>query len=143
MLNSHTFMFSSLNQSECSSQNCIIEPGIIKNTYLCALSVRHRFYVPYCTFRCSFKEKCPLNGAKTQVKYVNPGTFLLHRYRYTLLCFYYVATGTYSGGSEFKYRGLFLKANALLCCKRPTPVVPNHVPGGPPNTAQTLHLSFV
>ncbi len=36
---------------------------------------------------------------------MNPGTFLLRRYRYILLCFYYVATGTYRGGSEFKYPG--------------------------------------
>ncbi len=76
-----------------------------KNTYLCALSVRHRFYVPYCTFRRTFKEKCPLSGAKTQVKYVNPGTFLLCRYRYILLCIYYVATETYCSGSELKYLG--------------------------------------
>ncbi len=43
------------------------------------------FYVPYRTFRRSFKEKCPQSGAKTQVKYVNRGTFLLSRYRYILL----------------------------------------------------------
>ncbi len=66
-------------------------------TYLCALFVQHRFYVPYCSFHHSFKEKCPLSGAKTQVQYVNPGTFLLRWYRYVLLCFYYVASGTYCG----------------------------------------------
>ncbi len=49
-------------------------------------------YVPYRMFRR--KEKCPLSGAKTQIQYVNPGTFLLPRYRYILLCFYYVATET-------------------------------------------------
>ncbi len=76
-----------------------------KNTYLCALSVRHRFYVPDCTFRCSFKEKCPLSDAKTQVKYVNPDTFFLRRFRYILLCFYYIVTETYYGGSKFKYPG--------------------------------------
>ncbi len=43
----------------------------------------------YCTFCRSFKEKCPLSGAETQVKYVNPDTFLLHRYRYISLCFCY------------------------------------------------------
>ncbi len=68
-----------------------------KNTYLCAT----QFYVPYCTFCHSFKEKCPLRGAKTQVKYVNPGTF------------YYVATGMYCGVSNI--RGLSLKVNALSC----------------------------
>ncbi len=57
----------------------------------------------------SFKEKCPLSGAKTRVQYVNPGTFLLHWYRYVLLCFYYVASGTYCGGSEFKYLGTIAK----------------------------------
>ncbi len=56
-------------------------------------------------FRRSFKEKCPLSGAKTQVEYMKRGTFLLRRYRYILLCFYYVATGTYNGVSEFKYTG--------------------------------------
>ncbi len=70
-----------------------------KNTYLCATP----FYVSYCTFHRSFKEKCPLSGAKTQVKYVNPSTFVLRRYRYILLCFHYVATGMYCSGSEFKY----------------------------------------
>ncbi len=76
-----------------------------KNTYLCALSLWTPFYVSYCTFHRSFKEKCPWSGAKAQVKYVNPGTFLLRRYRYILMCFYYVATETYCGGSEFKYLG--------------------------------------
>ncbi len=37
------------------------------------------------TFRRSFKEKCPLSGTKTQVKYLKPGTFLLRWYRYILL----------------------------------------------------------
>ncbi len=49
---------------------------------------------------------------------MNPGTFLLRRYRYILLCFYDVATETYCGGSEFNIRGLSLKVNALSC---PTP----------------------
>ncbi len=38
---------------------------------------------------------------------MNPGTFLLRWYWYILLCFYYVATGTCSSGSEFKYPGPF------------------------------------
>ncbi len=76
---------------------------------LCTFCVT-QFYIPYCTFRRSFKEKCPLSGAKTQVIYVNPGTFLICRYRYMLLCFYYVATETYCGGSEFKYPGSVLKS---------------------------------
>ncbi len=32
--------------------------------------------------------------------------FLLRIYRYILLCFYYVATDTYCGGLEFKYRSV-------------------------------------
>ncbi len=82
------------------------QPGLIKirtsvhflcDTILC------------CTFHRSFREKCPLCGAKTQVKYMNPGTFLLRIYRYILLCLYYVATETYCGGSEFKYPGTVAK----------------------------------
>ncbi len=66
-----------------------------KNAYLCALFtlLLDHFYTPYCKFHRSYKEKCPL-WAKTQVQYVNPGTFLL-------LCFYYVASWMYCGGSEF------------------------------------------
>ncbi len=73
-------------------------------------SERHRFFtLPYCTFRHSFKEKCPLSGAKTQVKYVNPEIFLFHIHihihiRY-IAVFYHVATEMYCGGSEFKYPG--------------------------------------
>ncbi len=65
----------------------LLQPGLIKILCICALSVPTPFSVPYCTFRHSFKEKCPLSGAKTQVKYVNPGALLLRRYRYMLLCF--------------------------------------------------------
>ncbi len=64
------------------------QPGLIKIRTFSATP----FYVPYCTFRHSFTEKCPLSGAKTQVKYVKPGKFLLRRYRYILLCFYYIDT---------------------------------------------------
>ncbi len=69
----------------------------------------NRFYTSYCTFRRSFKDKCPLNGDKTRVQYVNPGTFLLRLYRYVLLCFYYVASGTYCGRKEFKYLRTVIK----------------------------------
>ncbi len=41
------------------------------------------FYVPYCTFCGSFKVKCLVSRAKTQVKYV------------TLARFYYGDIGTY------------------------------------------------
>ncbi len=37
------------------------------------------------------------------VYYVHIAVFLLRIYRYISLCFYYVATETYCGGSEFKY----------------------------------------
>ncbi len=60
------------------------QPGLIKTRtsvhFLC-----DTVYVPYCTFHRSFKEKCPLSGAKTHVKYMNPGMFLLRRYSYILL----------------------------------------------------------
>ncbi len=97
-----------------------------KNIYLCALFVRHRFYVPYCTFRHSIKDKCPLSGAKTQVQGVHPGTFLLCWYRHVFLCFYYVASGTYCGGSEFKYLGTVAKSLCsivLEICLTPNPTL--------------------
>ncbi len=81
-------------------------------------------------FRCSFKEKCPLSGAKTQVKYVNPGTVLLRRYRYILQCFYYVASGKCYGGSEFKYQRTVIKnvcSIMLKICPTPNPNLPNSV----------------
>ncbi len=77
-------------------------------------------------FCCSFKEKCPLSGAKTQVKYVNTGMFLKRRYRYVLLCIYYVATGTYCDGSEFKYPGSVPKSECsikLEICPTPKPTL--------------------
>ncbi len=61
-----------------SENLCSSKPGLLKYVPLC-----DTVYVPYCTFHRSFKEKCSLSGAKTQVKYVNPGTF------------YYVGIGTY------------------------------------------------
>ncbi len=79
-----------------------------KNLYLCAL-FSESFYVLYCTFRRSLKEKCPLSGTKTQVQYVNPGTFLLCRYGHVLL-FYYIASGTFCGDSEGKYSGTVAKS---------------------------------
>ncbi len=67
-------------------------------------------------FRYSFKEKCPLSGAKTQVQYVNPGSF------------YYVHIGTYccvfikllqvgsAAVPNSNIQGPSLKMYALLCC---------------------------
>ncbi len=64
-------------------------------------------------FRHSSKDKCPLSGAKTQVKYVNPGTLL------------YVDIGTYccvfitllqkrvAVVQNSNIRGLSLKVNTL------------------------------
>ncbi len=95
--------------SKIHSNSLLIIMSFLLNTYcnvnlvsykyiaLCTFCVT-LFYVPYCTFRRSFKEKCPLSGAKTQVKYVN------------LACFYYVDIGTYSDGSEFKYQGTVAKS---------------------------------
>ncbi len=79
---------------------CFIQPGLIKYVPLYTFCATP-FYVPYCALCRIFKDKCPLSGTKTQVKYVNTGTFLLRRYRYILLWFYYVATETYRGSSEF------------------------------------------
>ncbi len=78
------------------------------------------------TFRRSFKEKCPLSGAKTQVRYLNPGTFLLRR----PLCFYYIATGTYIDGSKFKYPGSVPKSQCsivLEICPTPNLNLPDSV----------------
>ncbi len=88
------------------------------------------FYVPYFRFRHSFKEKCPLSGAKTQVKYVNRGMFLLRRYRYILLfllrCFRNLLPRI-----RIQISGLSLKVNALSCWKyahtKPTLNLPNSV----------------
>ncbi len=84
---------------------CIYQPGLIKictsvhflcDTVLCTLlHVSPQFQ----------REMSTEWQLKQQVKYVNPGTFLLCWYRYVLLCFYYVASGTYCGCSEFKYLG--------------------------------------
>ncbi len=70
----------------------------------------------------SFKEKCLPSGAKTQVKYMNAGTFLLRRYRYILLSFYDVATETYAAVQNSNIRGLSLKVKALpLPYTKPNP----------------------
>ncbi len=77
------------------------QPGLIiirtSVHFLCDTGLRTLLYVSPHFQREIFTE--------TQVKYVNPGTFLLRRYRYILLCFYYVATETYRTDSEFKYLG--------------------------------------
>ncbi len=76
-----------------------------KNTYICAISVRHPFM--YLTARFTAVSKRNVHWvALKQVKYMNPGTFLLRRYRYILLCFYYVATEMYWGGSTSFYADL-------------------------------------
>ncbi len=102
---------------------CYVLCNLVSSKYvlLCTFCARP-FYVPYCTFRHSFKEKYPLSGVKTQVKYGEPGMFLLHRYRYILLCFYYVATETYCSGSEFKYPGTVAKNECSIVLEIfPTP----------------------
>ncbi len=40
---------------------------------------------------------------------MNLGMFLLCSYRHVLLCFYYVTSGRYCSGSEFKYPGTVAK----------------------------------
>ncbi len=70
------------------------------NTFL-----QHRYYVPYCRFRGSFKVKCPGSGAKTTRSIRDHGMFLIHWYRHIFLRFYYAAWGTYCGCSEFQNPG--------------------------------------
>ncbi len=65
-------------------------------------------------FTAVSKRNVPLSGAKTQVQYVNPGTYLLFWCRHVLLCFYYVASGTYCGSSEFKYSGTVTKNECAI-----------------------------
>ncbi len=52
----------------------------------------------------SWRNVLPLSHTGTHV-------FFLRRYRYILLCFYYVPTETYCGGSEFKYPGSVMDSN--------------------------------
>ncbi len=69
-----------------------------------------------------FKEKCPLSGAKTQVKYVKPWHIFIRRYRYILLCFYYAATEMYCGGAELKYPGSVPKSEcSFMPYTKPNP----------------------
>ncbi len=84
---------------------CIIQPGLVKYVALCTFCATP-FYVSYRTFHRSFKEKCPLSGAKTQVKYVNLARFI------TLLQVHIAAV------QNSNIRGLSLKVNAISC---PTP----------------------
>ncbi len=95
----------------------IFQPGPIKPVPLCTFCATP-FYVPYCTFCLSFKEKCSLSGAKTQVKYLNPGMFLLRRYSYILLCFITLLQKHIAVVQNSNIQGLFLKVNAISC---PTP----------------------
>ncbi len=98
--------------------------------------MRHRFTARF----AAVSKKFPLSGAKTQVKYMNPGTFLLRRYRYILMCFYYVDIGTYwcvfitllqkriAAVQNSNIRGLSLKVNALSCpIPNPTLNLPDSV----------------
>ncbi len=67
-----------------------------------------------------------MSCAKTQIKYLNPGMFLLCIYRYILLCFYCVDTETYCGSSEFKYLGTVAKnvcSIMLEICPTPNPTL--------------------
>ncbi len=92
-----------------------------KNTYLCALSVRHRFM--YLTARfTSFKEKCPLSGAKTRVKYVNPGMFFVDIGMYC--CVYTtLLQERIAAVQNSNIRGLSLKVIVLEICPTPNPTL--------------------
>ncbi len=72
-----------------------------------------------CTFRRSFKEKCPLSGAKTQVKYVNPDTFLLRRYTVGTYCCVFITLlqKRIEAVQNSNIWGLSLKVNAPSSCK--------------------------
>ncbi len=92
--------------------------------YLCALFLRDRFYISYCTFRRSFKEKCPRSGAKIQVQCVNPGTFALCWYRHVLLCFYLRCFRNVLRRFRFQYLGAVAKnvcSIVLEICPTPNP----------------------
>ncbi len=93
-----------------------MRPGLIKYVPLCPFCATP-VYLPYCTFRRSFKENSPLSGAKTQVKYVNPGMFLLRRYRYILLLFITLLQVCIAAVQNSNIWGLSLKVNALSCWK--------------------------
>ncbi len=90
----------------------ITQPRLIGNTHLCQHFCNT---IPYCSFLSSFKVNCPVSGTKTCVQYVSVATFLLCWYRQVLWYFYYVASGTYCGGSEFKCLGSVAKSLMLYC----------------------------
>ncbi len=76
-----------------------------ENTYLCALSIRHRF--TYLTALFTAVSKRNVHWVVLKYRLI---TWTLACFYYvdigTYCCFfYYVATGTYCGGSEFKYPG--------------------------------------
>ncbi len=74
------------------------------NTYLCALSVQHRFTYLTARFAAVSKRDVHWVALKHRLNMWTLARFY-YVYRYILLCFYYVATGTYCGSSEFKYPG--------------------------------------
>ncbi len=80
----------------------------------------------YLTARFAAVSKRNVPTIRTRAKTRVPGTFLLHWYRYVLLCFYYIASGTYCGGSEFKYPGTVAKSECsilLEICPTPNPTL--------------------
>ncbi len=68
-------------------------------------------------FHRSFKEKCPLSGTKTQVKYVNPGTFLYVDLDTYFCVFIKLLQKRIVVVQNSNIRGLSLKVNALSCWK--------------------------
>lgn len=110
---------------------------------LCSCSLRLRMqsglikYIPFCNtvftyltarFVAISKRNISWVGAKTQVQYVNFGTFLLCWYRYILLCFFLLCFRhlDYCCGSEFKYPGTVAKSLcsiALEICSAPNPTL--------------------
>ncbi len=96
-----------------------------KYTYLCALSVRHRFM--YLTARFAAVSKINFHWVALKHR-LNTWT-LAHLYYVdigTYYCFYCVATETYCGGSEFKYPGTVAKNEysiVLEICPTPNPTL--------------------
>ncbi len=89
-----------------------------KNTYLCALSVRHRFTYLTARFAAVSKRNVHWVALKHRLNTWTLAHFYYSRYRYILLCFYRCYRNCIAAVQNSNIRGLSLKVNALSC---PTP----------------------
>ncbi len=103
------------------------QPGLMEWTYLGALFSETALCALLDVSR-SFKEKCPLSGAKTRVSKRKHWHVVLCWYRHVLLYFYYIASGMYYFGSEFKYPGTVAKKRMLYCVGNMPYTKPNPKP---------------